>query len=190
MTGFVHGQTEFHWNWLSSFWDNLLTNKEDKKIKKPIIGSDWKKKMEIWWNLSLGFTWIGDTDCPKPQCVVCSEVLVNNCLKPSYLPEHEACRCQKRLTFFHVLGLPKKRATGFLCCQNSKKEVPSHIPEDVCLPVARRNLQFNWHLYEDEGPMESTGLNIPYNAPLRDQFGSRLSPRRLTSENKQRETLT
>ena len=38
--------------------------------------------------LGLGFTWIGDTDCPKPQCVVCSEVLANSCLKPSYLRRH------------------------------------------------------------------------------------------------------
>jgi hypothetical protein len=38
--------------------------------------------------LGLGFTWIGDTDCPKPQCVVCSEVLANSCLKPSSLRRH------------------------------------------------------------------------------------------------------
>ena len=38
--------------------------------------------------LGLGFTRIGDEDCPKPQCVVCSEVLANSCLKPSSLRRH------------------------------------------------------------------------------------------------------
>ena len=43
-----------------------------------------KKKRKYYENyLGLGFTWIGNADCPKPQCVVCSEVLANSCLKPS-----------------------------------------------------------------------------------------------------------
>ena len=54
--------------------------------------------------LGLGFAWIGDTDCPKPQCVVCSEVLVNSCLKPSYLRRHLHMNhdniSQNPLTFF------------------------------------------------------------------------------------------
>lgn len=54
--------------------------------------------------LGLGFTWIGDTDCPKPQCVLRSEVLANSCLKPSYLRHHLHTKhgnlSQKPLTFF------------------------------------------------------------------------------------------
>ena len=54
--------------------------------------------------LGLGFTWIGNTDCPKPQWVVCSEVLANSCLKPSYLRHHLHMKhgniSQKPLTFF------------------------------------------------------------------------------------------
>lgn len=38
--------------------------------------------------IALGFTWIGDANNPSPQCVLCSEVLANSCLKPSYLRRH------------------------------------------------------------------------------------------------------
>lgn len=38
--------------------------------------------------LGLGFSFIGDNDCPKPQCVVCGDVLANSCMKPSYLRRH------------------------------------------------------------------------------------------------------
>ena len=64
-----------------------------------------KKKRKYDENyLGLGFTWIGDPDFPKPQCVVCSEVLANSCLKPSYLRHYLHTKhgntSQKPLTFF------------------------------------------------------------------------------------------
>lgn len=73
--------------------------------------------------LGLGFTWIGDTDCPKPQCVLCSEVLANSCLKPSYLRRHLHTKhgnlSQKPLTYFKAkLGelqkSQKKNAVSFM----------------------------------------------------------------------------
>ena len=57
-------------------------------------------------DLGLGFTWIGNADCPTLQCVVCSEVLANSCMKPSYLRRHMLTKhgniSQKPLTFFET----------------------------------------------------------------------------------------
>jgi hypothetical protein len=36
----------------------------------------------------LGFTWCGDTSEQKLQCVVCYEVLSNECVKPAKLRRH------------------------------------------------------------------------------------------------------
>ena len=38
--------------------------------------------------LSFGFTWCGDENEPKPQCVICSEKLSNHSMKPSLLQRH------------------------------------------------------------------------------------------------------
>ena len=78
-----------------------------------------KKKSKYDENdLGLGFTWISDPDFLKPQCVVCSEVLANSCLKPCYLHRHlhtkhgntsqswRSCRKAKnKCSFVHALGL-------------------------------------------------------------------------------------
>jgi len=71
----------------------------------------------VWVWASLGLV----IDCPKTQCVVCSEVLENSCLKPSYLRRHlhtkHANVIQKPLTFFKIKtgGVAKTTAVSFIC---------------------------------------------------------------------------
>ena len=38
--------------------------------------------------LKLGFSWTGPANVPKPQCVVCKEVLANDSIRPSKLRRH------------------------------------------------------------------------------------------------------
>lgn len=110
--------------------------------------------------LGLGFTWIGDTDCPKPQCVLCSEVLANSCLKPSYLRRHmhtkhghlshkpltffkakleELQKSQKKMQFHSCVGSTKDalRASYLLSYRLGRKGLPHTMAEDVCLPAAK-----------------------------------------------------
>jgi len=124
-----------------------------------------KKKRKYDENyLGLGFTWIGNADCPKPQCVVCSEVLANSCLKPSYLRRHlntkHASVSQKPLTFFFAkleelqnsqkqlqshscVGSTKNalRASYLLSYRIARKGLPHTIAEDVCLPAAKEMVE-------------------------------------------------
>ncbi|XP_056092494.1 zinc finger BED domain-containing protein 5-like [Rhinichthys klamathensis goyatoka] len=114
--------------------------------------------------LGLGFTWIGDTDCPKPQCVLCSEVLANSCLKPSYLCRHlhtkhgnlsqkpllffkakleELQKSQKKMQFHSCVGSTKDalRASYLLSYRVGRKGLPHTIAEDVCLPAAKEMVE-------------------------------------------------
>ena len=88
-----------------------------------------KKRRKYDNYLGLGFTWIGDTDCPKPQCVLCSEDPANSCLKPSYLRRQLHTKhgnlSQKPLTFFkakleELQKSPKKMQ--FHSCVGSTKD--------------------------------------------------------------------
>lgn len=38
--------------------------------------------------LSMGFTWTGDRDCPKPKCIVCNKKFANSSMVPSKLRSH------------------------------------------------------------------------------------------------------
>lgn len=38
--------------------------------------------------IKFGFIWSGREEEPGPQCVVCGEVLSNDCMKPSHLNRH------------------------------------------------------------------------------------------------------
>jgi len=64
---------------------NLMQNSENaqssvlQKVKKRKYTDEYVK---------YGFSYIGDFDYPKPKCVVCGEVLSNNCMKPSLLLRH------------------------------------------------------------------------------------------------------
>lgn len=57
--------------------------------------------------LKLGFTWTGSLDEPNPQCVVCSEILSNNSMKPSFLKRHLESKhknvVNKELQFFELI---------------------------------------------------------------------------------------
>lgn len=39
--------------------------------------------------LKLGFTWNQDTTDPRPQCVICYEILANESMRPSKLTRHK-----------------------------------------------------------------------------------------------------
>ncbi|MBN3310715.1 ZBED5 protein, partial [Amia calva] len=65
--------------------------------------------MATRWNdtnyLSLGFTYIGKEEEPRPQCVVCCETLSNESMKPTHLRRH--------ITTKHaILKLSAREMTG------------------------------------------------------------------------------
>lgn len=101
-----------------------------------------------------------DWRCQKPQCVVCSEVLANSCLKPSYLCRHlntkHASVSQKPLTFFRLkleelqnsqkqlqfhssVGSNKNvlPASCLLSYRIAREGLPHTLAEDACLPAAK-----------------------------------------------------
>lgn len=92
--------------------------------------------------------------------MVCSEVLANGCLKPSYLRRHlntkHASASQKPLTFFiskleelqnsqkqlrsrSCVGSTKDalRASSLVSYRIARKGLPHTIAEDVCFPAAK-----------------------------------------------------
>lgn len=38
--------------------------------------------------MSLGFTWTGPADEPRPLCVVCQDILANDSMRPAKLRRH------------------------------------------------------------------------------------------------------
>jgi hypothetical protein len=65
--------------------------------------------------MKYGFSFIGDEDCPKPQCVVCGEVLANGSMKPSLLLRHLQTKHMnyknKERSFFQRLSKPHDMAS-------------------------------------------------------------------------------
>jgi hypothetical protein len=64
---------------------------DSSAIKEISSGSCSKKKYFCKYDkssLELGFTWWGNESEPKPRCVVCYEVLSNECIKPAKLKRH------------------------------------------------------------------------------------------------------
>lgn len=59
-------------------------NKNPQKV--PDVVNKKRKYDESY--LKFGFTWTGSSDEPTPQCVVCSEILSKNSMKPSLLKRH------------------------------------------------------------------------------------------------------
>jgi len=60
-------------------------------IKEISTGSCSKKKYFRKYDtsyLEFGFIWCGNESEPKPQCVVCYELLANECMKPAKLKRH------------------------------------------------------------------------------------------------------
>lgn len=59
-----------------------------KKHEKLANDSTTKRRKYDESYLKFGFTWTGSSDEPNPQCVVCSEILSKNSMKPSLLKRH------------------------------------------------------------------------------------------------------
>ena len=147
-------------------WRKPKRREGDGKKEVMRVNTRWGKKIRKYDEnyLGLGFTWIGNTDCPKPQCVVCSEVLANSCLKPSYLRCHlhtkhgnigqkpltffktkleELQKSQKQFQFHSCVGSTKDalRASYLLSYRVGRKGLPHTITENVCLPAAKRMVE-------------------------------------------------
>ncbi|XP_023217015.1 zinc finger BED domain-containing protein 5-like [Centruroides sculpturatus] len=63
--------------------DNSISDVNTGKVSKT-------EKNRKYCNeyIKYGFTYIGNENCPQPQCVVCGDVLSNGCMKPSLLLRH------------------------------------------------------------------------------------------------------
>ena len=55
---------------------------------EPDMGNKAKRRKYDENYINLGFTWTGSTDIPRPQCVICKEVLANDSLRPAKLRRH------------------------------------------------------------------------------------------------------
>jgi len=66
---------------------NCQSECKNKNPEKVAQGVNKKRKYDESY-LKFGFTWTGSSDEPSPQCVVCSEILSKNSMKPSLLKRH------------------------------------------------------------------------------------------------------
>lgn len=67
------------------------SSRSDINATSSVVDSKLKKQYQHKYDasyLGLGFTWCGDKDEPKPQCVLCYEVLSNASMKPNKLRRH------------------------------------------------------------------------------------------------------
>jgi len=69
--------------------------------------------------LSMGFTWVGDTDRPIPECIVCGDKLSNEAMVPSKLKRHFAKKhgqlSDKHIDYFRrMLNSRSKQASHFV----------------------------------------------------------------------------
>lgn len=108
--------------------------------------------------LKLGFSWIGPADVPRPQCVVCKEVLANDSMRPCKLRRHLETKHQslvsKPLEFFSTklkeLKTQKKIVETFstsnckateasyrVALRIAKAGKPHNIGETLLLPAAK-----------------------------------------------------
>lgn len=85
----------------------------DKTQSPPIQKAKKRKYCDEY--MKYGFSFIGDEDCPKPQCVVCGEVLANGSMKPSLLLRHLQTKHMnyknKERSFFQRLSKPDDMAS-------------------------------------------------------------------------------
>ena len=77
--------------------------------------------------INLGFTWTGAEDEPRPQCVVCGDVLSNECMKPSHLTRHLSTKHQ---------SLKEKPVDFFIRKRDELKQSKSTIRHSIT-PVAK-----------------------------------------------------
>lgn len=57
-----------------------LKNKNRGKAQSSSLG---KKNKNCDKCVKYGFLYTEDVDCPKPKCIMCGELLLNGCMKPS-----------------------------------------------------------------------------------------------------------
>ncbi|CAH1107964.1 unnamed protein product, partial [Psylliodes chrysocephalus] len=67
--------------------NNCPSECKNKNPEKVAQGVNKKRKYDESY-LKFGFTWTGSSDEPSPQCVVFSEILSKNSMKPSLLKRH------------------------------------------------------------------------------------------------------
>ena len=108
--------------------------------------------------LSFGFTWCGDINEPKPQCVICSEKLSNHSMKPSLLQRHfntkhllfkdkpieffkrkkmEMQQNKKSLKSFTAVSSQALEASYLVSLRIAQTSKPHTIGESLILPAAK-----------------------------------------------------
>ena len=108
--------------------------------------------------LGFGFSWNGTEGDPRPQCVVCGDVLSNESMKPAHLKRHlttkHAVLKDKPIAFFQrKLDELKQSKAMILSCVTpvakaqeasyrvslriAKAGKPHTIGEELCLPLAK-----------------------------------------------------
>ncbi|XP_043934413.1 zinc finger BED domain-containing protein 5-like [Protopterus annectens] len=95
---------------------------------QSLISQRGKKRKYCDGYMKYGFLYVGNEDCPKPQCMVCGEVLSNGSMKPSLLLRHletkHANYKNKEYSFFKRLAENNKRMnlTSYILSGNKDYE--------------------------------------------------------------------
>jgi hypothetical protein len=63
-------------------------SRSDDNIQSGAGKSQFKNRKYDDDYIKFRFTCSGDLECPKPQCIICGDVLANSILKPSQLRRH------------------------------------------------------------------------------------------------------
>jgi len=145
--------------------DSTNNEKYKRKSRKPnIISSTFEKNRNIYirkyqdWYLEFGFTWNEDKADTKPLCVICSELLSNQCMKPSHLKRHliskhedlkdksihyferkliELKTDKKLMRSFTTINERALEASYYVSLRIAKTGNPHTIGEKLILPAAK-----------------------------------------------------
>lgn len=106
---------------VSEYTQPIITKRKDEGTASSVN----KKRKYMDEYLKYGFSFVGDDDCPRPQCVVCGELLANSSMKPSLLTRHlqtkHANYEKKDRSFFERL-LKQKNVVSYFGTVNKDKE--------------------------------------------------------------------
>lgn len=104
-------------------------NREQEiKCDQSSLGLNRKNRKYCEEYIKYGFSYVGDKNCPKPQCIVCGDILSNGCMKPSLLLRHlqtkHANYKNKDPSFFKRLEKNKNKynLTSYLRSSNNDLE--------------------------------------------------------------------
>jgi hypothetical protein len=117
----------------------VMASKCDSAMKVEVSSSNKKynRKYDISY-LELGFTWCGDESEQKPQCVLCYEVLSNECMKPAKLRRHlETKHCDVKNK---PIQFSQRRLKTLNCGKDkvsAKTGKPHSIGENLLLPAIK-----------------------------------------------------